>query len=230
MAFSCRCPCDRDQHTSEVVIADANSPRWGDVSRAPWDDKDPTAPKKFEVKLEREEGATFGLTCDAWLDIGAQVLSVQDKGPVDDHNRSAAADEGRAIMENDFITSANDVTGANVVRILQKERSVRLIIVRPWQYNCKITREPVGTWGLKMGFQAECSTILRVKELTPGAVKDYNDSADEFKDSKVQQNDFIYKVNQTSGSGKKILETLKEFETVEFTFFRLTNLQVGEGA
>merc|ERR1719323_2780759 len=99
---------------------------------------------------------------------------------------------------------------------------VKMTVVRPTVISATVKREPGASWGVKMGFQTDCSTCLRIKEGNPGPFQEYNEGAAE--DAQIRVNDFIWSTNGFRGAGKDLIEKMRSENEVQLEVLRLPEL------
>merc|ERR1719215_2464059 len=104
-------------------------------------------------------------------------------------------------------------------RLLAKDSPKTVIVQRPVRRNIRI--EPGSTsLGLKLIFQPERSTCLKISGFQEGRVPEFNKTAPA--DQQVAEGDFVEVVNGKSGEAKAVNQALMERTVpIELTLLRL---------
>lgn len=156
----------------------------------------------------------LAVTLDCWPNCVqvASIKAVGDGGEALDPNL-------RKIQALDFVTEVDGVKDPReMLRVLRDNRAPQLLTVNPKRLTVELDKGGQSL-GMNLLFQELSSTSILIKGIDAGAVQRYNaDSIEE--ETKVCVNDFIESVNGVSGSAERLLEQLKQNDTIEMVLMR----------
>lgn len=198
----------------------------------------PDAYLRFQIKLEGQEypllhvpevivsierhpegRSLLGLELDMIGAHSAHIVFVGEEGLVAQHNEAAAhADQ---VYAGDYLVSVNESQFGvspteDLLRILQRDQKLELVLRRPEEFPVFLTRWQNGTLGMHLNYSPNGVSLL-ICEVGDGPVNDWNFL---HPDRQIRAQDRIVAVEGVRGTAQQLYEKLRASEAVNLIVSR----------